>query len=365
MEVIFLPRLSVSTKVAEEPVLGVCYRRLSVATHSIWVIVIDTSGSMREEFSGSGEGPGINEVGNYITRIEAAKDHALKQITGITSGDIAVIAFDANARLVAQGPVSSSAAFASPINQLEAHGSSTNIGKAITFCLEQFVLPQNYRRVWVQFITDGLSNEGDPIAAAEHFADTSDDNNVLSRIDAILIDPNKALERDEGEKIALAICEPTGGSVKSVTSSIQLEESLEQLARVYAATVGEDDEDRIEKIATRVAGLLGIVVVITGIFTSLVEKPLLALPIAVAALLLVCSIIFAVIAFGKKTSQNPFFRGPREEDLGFPKPSWKYSKRLRRLGAAGLTFCVLLSVGLVILAYSLSNPVPITPTPTP
>lgn len=330
---------------------------------NLWVIVIDTSSSMGGEFSGKDEGPGNTDVGNYHEKIEAAKEYALKQIGGITSGDVAVVSFDVNARLVRKDQSRNIESFVEPVKELQANGHSTNIGAALNFCLKEFVLSQIYRRVWVEVITDGLSNAGDPIQAANKFAEDSYEANVFSRIDAYLIDPT-----DEGETIAQAICEPTGGEVKSVTSSIKLDEALAEQRIKYQKELQKEADDDFQKTVTKVAAILGLAVVITGVLTGVVEKPNIAIPVLLAALLIIFAIVYLILAFAKNKYKSPLYKGSKNEDLGFAEWwEWKHSKKTRTYAVIGAFLCFTIASSLVFLSYSTSTTSigqPTTATPT-
>ena len=204
---------------------------------SLWAILLDISGSMNEPFSGKAEGPGITETGPYPSKLDAAKDYVLKQIRGITSGDIAVVAFASQVQLVCRGQATDTERFRKPIQALTA-GGGTNIASALLFALNKLGNLGIYKFIDFVVISDGLSNEGDPIAAAQQCATSS----FRIRINTILIDP-----KDESIQIAQAISGPSGGETKSVTSSVRLATALAERARLYEEELRRREEEEKAK----------------------------------------------------------------------------------------------------------------------
>jgi hypothetical protein len=74
---------------------------------TLWLVLIDVSGSMGDPFHGSGEFKGFVEVGDYSSKLEAAKESLLKQVAGLgPDAYLTVITFSSYATVVYDGPPS-------------------------------------------------------------------------------------------------------------------------------------------------------------------------------------------------------------------------------------------------------------------
>jgi hypothetical protein len=181
---------------------------------SIWIILLDVSGSMDEGFSGAPSQDPLAEVGLWRTKLEAAKDLLLRQIAATRVQDIAVFSFAERCDLVFHGARSEFPKAEASIRALQADG-QTNLAGALTAVTENVTF-ERYQSLSVLILSDGLANVGDPVAAALQLISKY----PFARIDTILIDYT-----EEGQRIAESVS--INGSVRSAFSLIQLGEAVE------------------------------------------------------------------------------------------------------------------------------------------
>jgi hypothetical protein len=325
---------------------------------SIWVIFIDTSGSMAEPFSGTDEFDGVFEKGAYQTKLEAAKVYILRSITGIKSGDIAVIAFESQPHLVCKGKAKDVENFQKPINDLQT-GDMTNLAAAFLFSLSELSNLKSYKVVNFLVISDGLSNVGDPEAAVKE----CDSKLERLQISTILIDPTP-----DGQRIADLIS-INGGEVKAVTSSIKLEGAITERQDAHkVATIAAARETLVQQVIASLAAVVGLAVVISGIYTAIVERPNIAIPAFIASLATIGGIALFYVPLAKIEVQGfyrnaiPTIEPPREK---VP----KYDKRFRICSGIGGLVLIALAISLVMMIYfksssSIQQYIVATATPT-
>lgn len=178
---------------------------------SIWIILLDTSGSMGEGFTarpGQAIDP-LAEQGAWSTKLHAAKELLLRQVATLRVQDLAVFQFTSDYTKVFQGTRDQLLRQTYLIESLVAND-GTSIANALRG-VEADPSFEPYRSLNILVITDGLS---DPDAATEAASDLIE-KYPFARIDTILID-----ETDEGRAVADSIS--INGTVRTVTSSIQL-----------------------------------------------------------------------------------------------------------------------------------------------
>src|SRR2546428_1775481 len=120
---------------------------------ALWAILIDTSGSMGEPFSGKSDFQGLIEVGSYDTKLDAAKKTVLKQLNGLPSSDVAIVGFADQPYLVCKGRVNEAKQFEESIQKLHADG-GTNIAAALRFALTE-LSDLTYKVINFLVISDG------------------------------------------------------------------------------------------------------------------------------------------------------------------------------------------------------------------
>ena len=158
---------------------------------SIWVVLLDISGSMREGFSGPITSDPLAERGPWQSKLEAAKDILIRQIHAARAQDIAVYTFADLAEKRFHGKREVFAQAEDAIRQIQA-GGNTNLASAFTAVFTDPSI-EGYHSLRVLVLSDGLSNEGDPVAAAEELIAKY----PRSSIDTILID-----DTTEGRAVA-------------------------------------------------------------------------------------------------------------------------------------------------------------------
>ncbi len=182
---------------------------------SIWIILLDTSGSMSDGFtvsSATNQDP-LGESGAWATKLDAAKDLLLRQVSSLRSQDIAVFRFTSSCQKLFQGAKDDLLRRPDLVQSLTA-GGDTNIAAALNEVSEDNTFEQ-YRSLSVVVLTDGLSEQEDASKAAEALVEKY----PFARIDTILIDETK-----EGRDVAEAIS--INGTVRTATSSVQLRSAI-------------------------------------------------------------------------------------------------------------------------------------------
>jgi Outer membrane efflux protein len=169
---------------------------------------------MADGFSGIHTADPLAERGIWSTKLEAAKDLLLRQVAASRVQDVAVFSFaDTSAKIFHGARSDFSRAFAI-IRGLEADG-ETNLAGGLIAVTEDSEL-ERYEALSVLILSDGLSNVGDPVAAAERLISKY----PFGRVDTILID-----ETEEGRRIAESVS--INGSVRPAFSVAELGQALE------------------------------------------------------------------------------------------------------------------------------------------
>lgn len=284
---------------------------------------------MSDPFTGSFPPQGVSEESTRTSKIEAAKDYLLKQIHGLPDGDVAVVVFADSPRLLFRGHARETDQAHEPIRKVVA-GGNTNIGDALLFGLGQPGLDR-YKLISFLLITDGLSTAGNPIAAANQCSESD----FPIRISTILIDPTP-----EGNDLARRIS--LGGDVKNVTSSTQLREAIGQEEQIHAAKVKAMAKKAELQWITRAGAVLALIVALSTLYTTLVERPSFVLLSTLAALATLIAVGLIFVAFRKEEFTNGLYKGPLETDYYVPR-HFKYSRFVRRSALILSGICILIS----------------------
>ncbi|MFY9315098.1 MAG: VWA domain-containing protein [Burkholderiales bacterium] len=302
----------------------------------LWVVLLDASSSMGESFSSDYQFAGHVDTGAYATKIEAAKDRLLKELHGLGDSHVAVISFSDSAELVCRGSAASPNQFRPAIEGITADG-RTNIAAALRLALYDVIRQTSFDYVSILLISDGLSNVGDPIAAAD---ECRTDKVPIS---TILIDPTP-----EGENLAKAISH--GGRVTAVTSSDAFGEAVGEAAREHKVAAAPLPAAQLSLLGfvTALTAVIAVSVTISGVFTAAVEKPTTAIPVTFAAFSFIASCVLFFIAVVRERSQTGIYISQTE--MHYPN-RFKYERRTRLVSIVCGFLCLLLSVGLGILAY--------------
>lgn len=177
---------------------------------SIWIILLDVSGSMTEPFSATPAHDPLAEHSAWNTKLEAAKDLLLKQIANLRVHDIAIFSFSDHAKKIFHGSRSQYSLISAEIAALQG-GGETNLAEALVKVTADPDFEQ-YTALTILILSDGLANVGDPIAAANALIAKY----RTARIDTILID-----ESEDGKRIAEKVS--VNGEVRSAISAPQLQ----------------------------------------------------------------------------------------------------------------------------------------------
>jgi len=182
---------------------------------AIWIILLDTSGSMDEGFAHTmgASGDPLGETGSWAKKIDAAKDVLLRQVSSLRAQDVAVFSFTDAAQKIFQGTKDALLANRSLITSLDA-GGGTDIAAALD-AVGADVDFETYRALSVLLLTDGQSDQTDAERAAQGLIAKY----RFARIDTILIDETPA-----GRAVAEAVS--INGSVRTATSTVQLTQAL-------------------------------------------------------------------------------------------------------------------------------------------
>lgn len=181
---------------------------------SVWIVLLDVSGSMDEGFSGAGTSDPLAERGQWRTKLEAAKDLLLRQVAASRVQDIAVVTFADRADKIFHGARSELSRAETTIRALEADG-QTDLARGLIAVSDDPEF-ESYDALSVLILSDGLSNVGDPVAAAERLIRKY----PFGRIDTILID-----DTEEGRRVAEDVS--INGSVRPAFSTLDLGQALE------------------------------------------------------------------------------------------------------------------------------------------
>jgi hypothetical protein len=187
---------------------------------TLWVFLVDISPSMDEGFSGSARhSMEPTEYGDYGSKLDAAKDRIPREVFARPNSDYIIVPFNDEPYLLMQGTTTSADSInecIEEVNQLETGGACTNIAAALRFPLRHVDNLGSYSKLRILLISDGLSNEGDPISASQ------DCDSAGFTINALVID-----KTTEGLDLAHKIA--NGGAVSTVDTSSRFERGLEAI----------------------------------------------------------------------------------------------------------------------------------------
>jgi len=291
---------------------------------------------MGEPFTASTRFQGISEESSSVIKIKAATDFLIKQLKSLTDGDVAVLSFSDSPQLLFKGDSRDTARLQERIEHVRPSG-RTNIGDAL-LCGLKLPSLDSYRVISFLLISDGLSTTGDPISAAKQCADSR----LPITISTILIDPTP-----EGEEMARAIS--IGGDVKAVTSSSQLRDAIEKEGQTHEAAVRGIEKKADSPMLSISAAVLALIITLSSLYTTVVERPSVALLSTLAAITTLAAGAFMFVAFRKEDSANGIYKGPHDRDFYVPR-SFKYSRLVRSLAIVLSIICIVVSAGLVQVA---------------
>ena len=295
--------------------------------NGLWIILLDKSSSMAGPFRGTLKFEGDIEYGPETTKIESAKRRLIKEIKGLSSVDVIVIEFASSADVVIRATSNDVRRISEKVEQIKADGPGTNIAAALRLAAGE-ATGNDARPKTILLISDGLSNEDDPIAASEQCRDAG------LIIDTILIDPT-----DEGNALAKTIS--VGGWVRAAGSEAQADAAMAEAAAPYRAQPSAAaPESPFPKLITVIAACLGVFGAATGLVSSSLDKPSL-FPWAMGIIFLAaCPLLLYVV-----TARLPgpsLYKSPTEL---YESTYHKYGKFRRLLALAGVTVLIILAAG--------------------
>ena len=194
--------------------------------NSIWIIFLDTSGSMRNKFSGGPEPVGLVETGEWASKLEAAKELLIRRVSALRTPDVAIIQFASDADILFHDAADRFSEFEGRIRSLQA-GGGTDLAAAFR---EAFLLSRlsDYRDIRVYVISDGLTDADQ----AEHAANEFSRIYPQSRVSVLLID-----QTEKGNETAFRIAsddDVTYAENYSETSELITQSALNLVAREAA-----------------------------------------------------------------------------------------------------------------------------------
>jgi len=134
------------------------------------IILIDISSSMNSSFQREGRVRRATRFSDYNHKFEAAKQYLLNTVADLhsnsPSSSLIIISFAEDSSVIYQGNISNLEVINSAVNRLKPDGESTNLAAAFDLVfkiLSQSTMPKIR---YLEVITDGLSNQGDPVLSA-------------------------------------------------------------------------------------------------------------------------------------------------------------------------------------------------------
>jgi hypothetical protein len=130
------------------------------------IAVIDISASMKEAFSGRLQPGTFARATARQCKFDAALDHLRFALQKMPRGSqVFIIAFAESAEVIYRGPIERRDEIEQALSRLQPTGRSTNLGSAFELALS-LLDAREYSVKLLDVLTDGLSNEGDPVTPA-------------------------------------------------------------------------------------------------------------------------------------------------------------------------------------------------------
>jgi hypothetical protein len=200
------------------------------------IILIDISSSMNSSFKGGGRVRRATRLSEDNHKFEAAKQYLLATVANLyfqsPSSSLIIISFAEESSVIYQGSISNSEVINSAVNRLKPDGKSTNLASAFDLAFKILSQSSMPKIRCLDVITDGLSNQGDPVLSARHLQVQKGVFIYLYLID----------NTDEGYENALEIIGNEGGRIEVIENGMTL------------LNVGEQNNLVEQHIATNLAG---------------------------------------------------------------------------------------------------------------
>ncbi len=221
------------------------------------------------------------------------------------------------------------------IETIQADGSGTNIAAALRLArLEAQQIDTRSRTILL--ISDGLSNEDDPIAASEKCREAG------LTINTILIDPTS-----EGHAIATAIS--IGGWVRAAGSEEQAQAAMAEAAASYKAQPSAAPaESPFPKIVAIIGAFLGSCGTATAVASSSLDKPSL-FPWAVGIILLALCPLLVYVVRARMVGPSLYVSTTEIRESTYP----KYGKLQRISALIGMTILLTISFSMFRVGWEM------------
>jgi hypothetical protein len=199
----------------------------------MWLLLLDTSGSMADPFSGkSPEGASGRRIETTAEiKFDGARKALLDYVAALPPTDpVALFAFDSRAKLVFEGTAGDINGLRQKLEALET-GGGTDIAAAFNAASDHIDQANRRARELHQalLVSDGLSDAADAISAAERLAQR------VPIIHVILIDPT-----EKGQRTAKAVLR--GSSMIRVETAAALGEAASTVAAEQASLAREFEQ---------------------------------------------------------------------------------------------------------------------------
>src|ERR1700723_1300268 len=189
----------------------------------MWIILLDSSGSMADPFSGDAPAVGRQRTSQQKSKMEAAKESLLLQLSGLgPPTEISLFAFRGDPQLIFQGLSSETRRIEAALNTVQPLG-RTNVAAALQAAGRLVRGRTDVLIARVLLISDGLSDA----SPAEQEARALQRDRIP--VDVILIDPS-----EEGSELCRRVAGSTG-AVTSVVGGQELHAAVGVVSEAVAA----------------------------------------------------------------------------------------------------------------------------------
>ena len=189
----------------------------------MWIILLDSSGSMADPFSGDAPAVGRPRTSQQRSKMEAAKESLLLQLSGLGAPTpISLFAFRDQPQLIFEGLSSDAPGIKAALNTVQPEG-STNVATALQAAGRLVRGRTDVLIARVLLISDGLSDA----SPAEEEARALQKDRIL--VDVILIDPS-----EKGSELCRRVAGSTG-AITSVVGELELHAAVGVATEAVAA----------------------------------------------------------------------------------------------------------------------------------
>jgi von Willebrand factor type A domain len=279
---------------------------------SVCVILLDTSSSMAGGFEGEQEKRPQKYLETH-TKIEAAKKWLLEELDGLPNTETVLVTFDTEPRLVLRVSASEMQRIKDFVPEILARGRKTNIAAALHEADEIHHLSKVHFKT-VVLISDGLSNVGDPVAAADECRRHG------IEIKTVLIEGTS-----EGRLLANRISGE--GNVWEAASGADMRRAMREATRSPLAS-------NLVPLIAAIVSVTGVIGTLSTLLSTGIEKA--GLPEFVAGATSICFLPVLIYVWLAKEVGTPIYTTATES---YTPKFYKYEELRKYAGAATLV-CV-------------------------